>query len=239
MGKLYYDFHVHSCLSPCAEDDMTPGNIIGMALVKNLDIIALTDHNTCKNVSAFMKIAKEYGMIAIPGIELCTVEDVHVIGLFPTLKDAMEFDEFVYDKMANIENKEEIFGNQLICDGKDQVVGKEPKLLISGTSISFMQAQDRILEHNGIMIPAHIDRASNSLLSNLGFVPEDSRFQCVEIKNREKKEEIINKNPYINKCRILYNSDAHYLYEINEPKYYIETADKTIPAILHALSIVG
>lgn len=236
MSKLFYDFHVHSCLSPCAEDDMTPGNIVGMALVKNLDIVALTDHNTCKNVPAFMEIAKEYGIIAIPGMELCTVEDVHLIGLFPSLKDAMEFDEFVYDKMANIENKEEIFGNQLIYDKKDQFVGKEAKLLIGGTSISFMQAQDRILEHNGIMIPAHIDRTSNSLLSNLAFIPEDSSFSCVEIKNRKKKEEIISKNPYLNKCKILYNSDAHYLYEINEAKYYIETTGKTIPDIFAALS---
>ena len=112
MIPLYYDLHLHSCLSPCGDDDMTPANIVGMAAVKGLDVIALTDHNSCKNCPAAMKHGEEYGVTVIPGMELTTSEEVHVVCLFPELNDALDFDQYVYERILPIKNKKNIFGEQ-------------------------------------------------------------------------------------------------------------------------------
>ena len=101
MIPLHYDLHIHSCLSPCGDNESTPGNIVGMAVVKGLDVIALTDHNTCKNCAAAMAIGKEYGITVIPGMELTTSEEVHVLCLFHTLEDAMGFDAFVEPRILH------------------------------------------------------------------------------------------------------------------------------------------
>ncbi len=139
MIPLYYDLHIHSCLSPCGDDDMTPANIAGMAAVKGLDVIALTDHNSCKNCPAILKHGEEYGITVIPGMELTTAEEVHVVCLFPALGDAMAFDGYVYEHLLPIKNREDIFGKQQIMDADDQVTGNVERLLIGATDISFDQ----------------------------------------------------------------------------------------------------
>ncbi len=235
MLPLSYDLHIHSCLSPCGDTDMTPGNIVGMAVVKQLDVIALTDHNSCKNCPAFLKIAKDYGITAIPGMELCTSEEVHVVCLFPDLDDAMGFDEYTYGRLIPFPNEEDIFGRQEICNELDERIGREPNLLINATGISFDQVHDLVQKYHGIMIPAHIDKSSNSLLSNLGFIPPDSEFSCVELKDLSRLHELRKSNPYLDKCNIISNSDAHYLEHINEPVNYLYAESRQIPDIFKAL----
>ena len=231
---LTYDFHIHSCLSPCGDADMTPGNIVGMAVVKGLEAIAITDHNSCKNCEAAMKIGDAYGITVIPGMELTTMEEVHVVCLFPTLDKAMAFDEYVYERLLDIPNEEDIFGKQEICNEEDEVIGKVEKLLINATSISFDDVFDLMQEFDGVMIPAHIDKQSNSLLGNLGFVPPDSRFTTVEVKDMKKLHSLQKDNPYLLKCRVISDSDAHYLPDINEPEMTLNV-DGTPAEIIHKL----
>ena len=107
--KLRYDLHIHSALSPCGDADMTPNNIAGMAAIKGLQIVALTDHNSAKNCPAFFEACKRQGIIAVAGMELSTAEDIHVVCLFETLDDALKFDEFVYTKRILIKRKYELF----------------------------------------------------------------------------------------------------------------------------------
>lgn len=237
MIPLAYDLHIHSCLSPCGDMDMTPGNIAGMAAVKNLEVVALTDHNSCKNCKPFLEYTNRYGIIGIPGMELCTLEEVHVICLFPSLSKAMEFDSYVYHHLPDIPNMVRIFGNQQICDEEDNVVMEEGKLLISATDIPFLDVFDLVARYDGIMFPAHIDKGTNSLLSNLGFIPADSKFKCAEIKDISKQSNLTRNNPYLEKCKILTNSDAHYLEHINEPDNYLHVDSKNIKDILKALQI--
>lgn len=235
MISLSYDFHIHSCLSPCGDDDMTPANIVGMAVVKELDVIALTDHNSCKNCPAFLKIAKEHGIIAIPGMELCTAEEVHVVCLFQNLDDAMNFDEYIYKQLIYIPNEEAIFGKQQIYDEKDNIIGNEPNLLINATNIPFHHVYELVKQFHGIMIPAHIDKNANSLLSNLGFVPPESKFTCFELKDMGKLHHLRKVNPYLENCKIITNSDAHYLEHINEPVNYIYSKSRDIKDIFDTL----
>ncbi len=235
MMKLAYDLHIHSCLSPCASDDMTPANIVGMAAIKGLDVIAVTDHNSCKNCRAVLEMAKEYGVIAIPGMEINTMEEVHAVCLFQDLESAMEFDAYVYQRLLDFPNNEAIFGFQEIYDENDCCVGKEPKLLISAVDISFDDLVDLVKQYNGTMFPAHIDKNANSLISNLGFVPPDSKFKSIEVKNMAHLNELILKNPYLEGCCILQNSDAHTLEDIHEADYLLEVEEKNITSILKKL----
>ncbi len=233
--QLSYDLHIHSCLSPCASDDMTPYNIAGMAKIKGLDLIAVTDHNSCKNCPSVLHHAKQLGIIAIPGMEITTAEEVHVLCLFPTLEFAMRFDEYVHAKLLNIPNDECIFGKQQILDFEDVVVENESISLVGATQISFYDLYDLIKSYAGVMIPAHIDKQTNSLISNLGFIPPDSQFTSVEIKNDAEIIVLSQSNPYITKCKIFHNSDAHYLQDINEPTEKIEVEKTDIISIFKAL----
>lgn len=235
MIPLYYDLHIHSCLSPCGDDDMTPANIAGMAAVKGLDVIALTDHNSCKNCPAILKHGEEYGITVIPGMELTTTEEVHVVCLFPALGDAMAFDGYVYEHLLPIKNREDIFGKQQIMDADDQVTGNVERLLIGATDISFDQVFGLVEAYRGIAYPAHIDKPTTSLLSNLGFVPPDSSFTCAEISTFDHLHQIQKEHPYFLQCKMLSSSDAHYLEDIREPDYQIYARSRAAKDILEGL----
>lgn len=235
MIPLYYDLHIHSCLSPCGDEEMTPANIVGMAYVKGLDVIALTDHNTCRNCPAAVYHGQNYGVTVIPGMELCTSEEVHVIFLFPTLTDALAFDSYVYSHMMPIKNREDIFGRQVLRNERDEEYGKIENLLISATDISFDETAGLAADFHGIAFPAHLDKSSTSLISNLGFVPPDSTFHCAEVHDIKNLHTLQKANPYLKSCQILCNSDAHYLYDIQEPFHRIYARSREAAHILDAL----
>ena len=217
MPDLNYDLHIHSCLSPCGDDDMTPANIVGMAMIKGLDLIAVTDHNSCKNCPAVLTMAEAYG-------------------LFADLKDALAFDEYVYSHLMAVPNNEKIFGKQQLYNADDKIIGTIPNLLINATDISFDDVFDLTKDYNGIMIPAHIDKTANSLLANLGFIPPDSQFTCAEIKDMSKYHELKKQHPYLERCHIISDSDAHYLEHINEPHYTLSVKSRNPKDILSALT---
>lgn len=235
MMSLTYDLHIHSCLSPCGDDDMTPANIVGMAALKGLEAVALTDHNTCRNCPAFMAAAEEYGVLAVPGMEINTSEEVHAVCLFPNLEAALGFDAYVYGKLIQFPNNEAIFGKQQIYNEQDQVCGTEPNLLINATEISFDGLWELVRSYGGVMFPAHVDKTANSLIANLGFIPPDSRFKTAEVKDLKKLHQLRKDNPYLDKCRIISNSDAHYLEHINEPELTLQVEEKTAQGIIDAL----
>lgn len=235
MTDLTYDLHIHSCLSPCGDDDMTPSNIAGMAALKGLEAVALTDHNTCRNCPAFMAAAAEYGVLAVPGMEINTSEEVHAVCLFPSLEAAMDFDAYVYGKLVKFPNNETIFGKQQIYNTEDQVCATEPNLLINATEISFDGLWELARSYDGVMFPAHVDKNANSLISNLGFIPPDSRFKTAELKDLKKLHQLRRENPYLESCRIISNSDAHYLEHINEPVLTLQVEERSAGGIIKAL----
>jgi len=234
--KLAYDLHIHSCLSPCGDMDMTPANIAGMAALNELDVIALTDHGTCRNCEAAMKAGENYGVLVIPGMELTTEEEIHVVCLFPSLEKAMEFDAFAYEKLQKITNRPEIFGRQVIMDEEDEEKGEEPNLLINATNLSFDKVYEAVARFSGVMIPAHIDKRANSLIANLGFIPEDSRFVCAEVKDLSRLAELREQYPYLKGCNIINDSDAHYMDHIHQRICFLEARECSIEAVLEALT---
>lgn len=236
MIDLSYDLHIHSCLSPCGDDDMTPANIVGMAALKGLDVIALTDHNTCRNCAPAMAEAEKHGLLLIPGMELTTMEEVHIVCLFRTIEAALDFDAYVYGRLMKIPNDEKIFGRQEIYGADDRVIGSEPNLLINATDIEFDAVHELVGRYGGVMFPAHLDKSTTSLISNLGFIPEGSRFNTAELRDMKNLHRLRAQHPYLSSCRIISNSDAHYLEHINEPELTIAAEEKSIDAVIERLS---
>lgn len=234
--KIAYDFHIHSCLSPCGDKDMTPQNIANMAKIMGYDAIALTDHNTCGNCKALMKAGEEIGLTVIPGMELCSSEEVHLVCLFPELEKAEAFSDYVYSTLPPVKNKPSVFGEQLYMNENDEIVGSEERLLITASSISCAKAVSIVESYGGICYPAHIDRSSFSILSNLGIIDESFGFKCAEIFDISKENELKDKHPYLKELKIISDSDAHYLENMRIPETsYMEVSSDTIDNILSAL----
>ena len=225
MNRYFYDLHLHSCLSPCADDDMTPANIAGMASLCGLQLIALTDHNTCGNCGALLRACRQYGIVGVPGMELTTTEEVHMVCLFPSLEAAEEFDRKVRENRLPIRNKPQIFGNQLYVDENDQVLGEEPDLLIPATGLSLESGAALALSCGGAAYPAHIDRPSNGVIGILGALPERPYFPTLELNDSGNREQYT-ADYGLSGRRILCSSDAHHLWDIREAANWIELDDE-------------
>ena len=226
MSRYYCDLHIHSCLSPCGDDDMTPANIAGMASINGLQIVALTDHNSSKNCPAFFKAAKKNGLIPIPGMELTTAEDIHLVCLFRSLDDAMEFDRFVEERMIPFPNNPEIFGHQHIIDDEDNVAGEIENLLLNATTLTIEEAFAEVIKRGGVCYPAHIDRQSNGMIAVLGTFPDEPRFTAYELNDASADEEYRERCPITKTLSRAVSSDAHYLWNIAEADFSIELDDE-------------
>lgn len=215
--SLFYDLHIHSCLSPCGDDDMTPNNIVNMSYLKGLDIIAVTDHNSAGNVRAVCDAAK--GKIkVVPGIEVTTAEEVHVLGYFPSIEAAEDMSEFLKANMSGIKNNAEIFGRQLLMNGEDEIVGEEENLLISAVNLDIYDVERETHKRGGFFVPAHIDRTSYSITANLGFLPPDLNVDAIEITESGLR---VYKEKYQD-FAIITDSDAHFLENISEKNIFLD-----------------
>lgn len=231
MNRYYYDLHVHSCLSPCGDDDMTPNNIAGMAAIKGLQIVALTDHNTTKNCRAFYAAARKNGIIPIAGMEMTTAEDVHLVCLFPTLEAAEAFDAAYQQYRVLYKNRPEIFGEQPILNENDEKIGEEENLLLNASTLSIDDAYELLAEYGAVIFPAHIDRDENGIIAALGWLPETPHFACVEFRDNANVENYTKMYNLDGKL-ILTDSDAHYLWDINEADNYLELEDEPYSSAL-------
>ena len=220
--KYFYDLHLHSCLSPCGDMDMTPNNLVNMAKLLGLDVIALTDHNTSLNCEAAIEVGREIGLVVIPGMELTTSEDIHAVCLFPTLEKALAWNEYVDDHRIKIRNRAEIYGRQVIMNRFDEEIGELEHLLLPATEISIMNAYRKVKEFGGICYPAHIDRDSLSILSVLGEIDEWCGFKTAELADKTKLEALRASHPILNDLNIVTNSDAHYLENMRDAENFLE-----------------
>ena len=231
MNRFYYDLHLHSCLSPCGDNDMTPNNIVGMGVLNRLDIMALTDHNTCKNCPAFYDAAKRNGIIPIAGMELTTSEDIHVVCLFPELESAMEFDSLVENSREKLPNKPSIFGDQIIMDEFDEIIGNVDYVLSFATHLSIEDTFETVRKYGGVAYPAHIDRESNGVIAVLGSFPNDCGFTAAEFRSRDSVIPYSERYPSLRELTHVISSDAHYLWDINEKREFFDLDDEPYSAV--------
>lgn len=231
--KIKYDFHIHSCLSPCGDEDMTPNNIAAMAKLLELDAIAVTDHNTVGNCRSVIEAGEAHGLLVLAGMELTTAEEIHVICLFADIEQAEAFGDFIYTRIPDIHNNPEIFGYQLYMDSSDIVVAEEQKLLITATAISVDHIKGICADYGGVCYPAHIDRPSNSILSSFGIIEDSFGFDFYEVADRGKIPKLKTEQPILNKKTIMVSSDAHRLETLAVMEHsYIELPELTRQGII-------
>ncbi len=233
--KIAVDLHIHTSLSPCGDDDMTPNNIIGMCCIKGLDAIAITDHNTVENCGACMSVGLKNNVIVIPGMELQTKEEVHILCLFKDLATAHSFQSKVYQRMNIQENMPQIFGKQIVYDDKDQPIGENRRMLIASVNMSVKEAFQEVNSLDGVIIPAHVDRSAYSIIGNLGFIPPDLSVSVIEISKNTNQRTFMEKFHYQEKYKSIRSSDAHYLWDILERESFIEVKEKSIHGVLDAI----
>lgn len=229
--KVYYDLHIHSCLSPCGEEEMTPNNLVNMAMIKGLDVIAIADHNASQNVAAAMAVAKKRDILVIPAMELQTSEEVHLLCLFKDLSNLVKFQTIVDQHLLGIPNNVQKFGPQLIMDQEDEVVGHIDHALIFSTTLSFEKAVEAARSCGGFVLPAHINRQSNGVLAMLGFIPAGMNFTTVEVSSDEAGSRFLDTYPNEAAYQIIRNSDAHQLMSISERQNYMELPSRDIDAV--------
>ncbi|PHV71033.1 phosphoesterase [Sporanaerobium hydrogeniformans] len=230
--KLAYDFHIHTAASPCGDQWMSPHNIVNMALLNGLDAIAITDHNTCANCASVMKVGRAKGLLVIPGMEIECQEEFHTIALFPSLEAAYEVERSVKEGLPSLKNRIDIFGNQWKLDEEDEIVGEIDQFLLTATSLTAQEVFRKVREVGGIIYPAHIDRQSYSILSNLGFIPPELGVNAIEISKGAPKE--VYERNYIN-YQLLQSSDAHYLQDISERRHFLSAEACTIYEIFKVI----
>ncbi len=233
--KYFYDLHMHSCLSPCGDVDMTPNNIVGMSKLLGLDVIALTDHNSVLNCEAVMKLGAQNDLLVIPGMELTTMEEIHVVCLFPTIEKALLFNDYVREHQMQIKNRADIYGRQIIMDENDEEIGEVSNLLILATDISVMNVRELVESFHGVCYPAHINRDSMSIISSLGDIPPECGFKTAEVSSSGDTEKLKIQHPILNDMLIVRDSDAHYLQNMKDAQNFFELDEISIEAVLAKL----
>jgi len=214
MLKWYKaDLHIHTCLSPCGDLRMSPRNITAQVIKNGIDLIAICDHNSAENTSAVIRAAEGKGIRVLPGMEICTKEEIHVLAIFEQLEKALELESIVQAHLAG-ENDPDVFGLQVVANELDEVERFSNKLLIGAADLGVDEILDEIHRLDGIAVASHIDRESYSVISQLGFIPDTLRFDALEISRNLTYADAREKFGRYKECTFITNSDAHFVEDI-------------------------
>ena len=214
LKKFRADLHIHTCLSPCAGLEMSPSAIVKTADKKGLDMIAITDHNSAENVIAAQKTAADTELTVLAGMEITSSEEAHILALFESVEDILKLQGIVYENLLPGENDERRFGEQIVVNEKDEVLSFNKRLLIAATALTASSIVNTIHSIGGLAVASHIDRESFSIISQLGFIPDDLEFDALEISPRTNREEALTMFKNYNSYAWISSSDAHDLKDI-------------------------
>jgi hypothetical protein len=206
-----------------------------MAKLLGYDLIAVTDHNTCENCASAVQAGERAGLCVVPGMELCTSEEAHVVCLFPDVPSALGFSNYVRQNMPDIKNRPDIFGPQMILDADDTITGEEERLLLVASFISVSDVMSVCARYGGAAFPAHVDKDSYSVIAALGVLPAEAGFYAAEITHGCRQDEFIKKHPELQNLLILRNSDAHYLENMPEPSHWVDLPEVSPNNLIQAL----
>lgn len=212
MKEYLAEMHIHTVLSPCGDLLMTPANILEYAQKRGIELIAITDHNSAENMSVILQLAPTYGIHVLPGMEVETREEVHLVTLFDTLEQVLALQEIVYRHLPPLENDENYFGPQLLCNLADEYVDRVTRLLAVSVSLSIEEIVAEVEQLGGLVYPAHVDRQRNSILTQLGFIPPDLCFIALEVSTRYREDG--QQNPLIAGYPVIPASDVHFLQDL-------------------------
>lgn len=234
MSIFFCDLHIHSTLSPCGSLEMSPINIITKAKEVGLHVISITDHNMVENCLYANELGKKLGITVLFGMELQTLEEIHLLAFFDTYNLALAFQEKIYGLLPDIQNDADYFGDQVVVNEENEIIRFENRLLLNSAQISITDATAWIKNHGGIAIPSHIDSPTFSIISQLGYIPDDLPFDALEVRNKEKATELL---PLIMRKDIPFVSfsDAHYLVDIGKRRIELDLKEPNCTEISGAL----
>jgi PHP family Zn ribbon phosphoesterase len=210
LRRYKTDLHVHTCLSPCGELEMSPRKIVAEVERWGIEIIGICDHNSAQNVPAVLKAAAGHKVVVIPGMEVCTSEEIHVLALFDDVESALQLQGIVYANLPG-ENNPEVFGLQVIANEFDEVEGYQNRLLIGAADLTVEDVVGAIHRLGGLAIASHVDRESYSVIGQLGFIPSTVRFDALEISSNTSDAEAQERFREYRQYAFVRNSDAHML----------------------------
>ena len=229
------DLHIHSCLSPCGDEEMRPRALVNQAKARGLDMIAICDHNSAENTAAFISVGDARGLKVLPGMEVTSKEEIHLIALFDAQENCAALQNLIYQNLPG-ENVEEVFGPQTVVNERDEAIGVNRRMLIGATLLPFEQIVSVIHSLEGVAIASHIDRQAFSVVGQLGFIPEGIPLDGLEISPRTSKEEAKNRFHSYQHYSFVWFSDAHCLEDIGKsttPFLLKETTSKEVKMALH------
>lgn len=235
MEQYQADLHIHSVLSPCGDLGMSPTQIIEEALRKKIDILGITDHNSTLHAELMVRLGKENGILVLPGTEVNTKEEIHCLTFFENLELVKQFQKKLDNWLPDMDNKNLIFGEQVVVDENEHILYEEERLLIAALKADIHEIEKTVRHLNGLFIPAHINRPYNSILSQLGFIPEDLNIDAIEISYSEDINSYLNQHPELTKYRAITNSDAHYLDDIGRATTFFKIEELSFSEIRKAL----
>lgn len=208
---MRYDLHLHTCLSPCADRDMTPATVAGLAKLAGAELIAVTDHNSALNLPAAEKACREYGLRLLPGLEVTTAEELHLLCYFKTVEAALEYGRELYAALPALPCDPAIWGEQWVTDEEDRVLDKVDKLLTAACAWPLEEAAARCRALGGEPVPAHADAESYSVFAMLGLLPPEAGFSAVELRRPELAAEYERRGLLPPGLEVFASSDAHFL----------------------------
>jgi len=210
------DLHIHTVLSPCGDLEMSPTNIVHRALERGLDMIAISDHNTTRQVKVTQHLGRDNGLFVLGGVEITSQEEAHCLAFFRDDGQLDAFQEFLDSHLPPIPNDEERFGYQLIVDENEEIVGEEEYHLLNAIDVDVEGLYEEVHRIGGLFIPAHVNKGSTSLTSQLGFVPPDIRADGLEINKFVTRDDFLKKNAYLKKFGFITDSDAHFIDNVGD-----------------------
>lgn len=228
------DLHIHSALSPCGSLDMSPAAIVARARKLGLDMIAVTDHNTMANVAATVEAGRRAGVEVIPGMEAQTLEGVHVLCYFPDCDVAAECYREIYPRLPDMPNNVDYFGDQVVVDADDNVIGFEPRVLLNSLELSIDELVALVRGFGGETVPAHVESSGFGLLPHLGMVPPHLDLDILEIAWPHTRDQVLREHPDLEPFALISNSDAHYLRDIGRAFSRIPGEEKGFSALFAA-----
>jgi PHP family Zn ribbon phosphoesterase len=237
MLKIYNaDLHIHTCLSPCGDLDMSPRKIVATAIEYGLDIIAITDHNASENILATMQAAEGKPVTVLAGMEVASAEEAHLLALFDRMEPMTQFQKIVYENLMSFGIDQRTIDEQVIVNENDEVEAFNEHLLFGASALSFQQLVAEVHRLNGIAIASHVDRESFSVIGQLGFIPDDLPLDALEISYHTSIEQARVMFPDARRFPLITNSDAHYPNEIGRQRTKLLLAAPTLVEIKLALS---
>ena len=235
LSPFKADLHIHTVLSPCGDLEMSPSAIVERALARGLDMIAITDHNTTRQVKVTQKIGREKGLFVLGGVEVTSQEETHCLCYFADEGQLDAFQSFLDAHLPPIPNDEDRFGYQLIVDENDEIVGEEEYHLLNAIDVDIDGIYDEVHRIGGLFVPAHINKGTTSLMSQLGFVPPDLRADGLEINFRTTREETLKKFAYLKRFTFITDSDAHFIDNVGDVYNVVYMEHRTFDEFAKAL----